>query len=154
MIEEIENWINKIKDAHPNLNGNSICPFARTNTYKIIKCSINNIKPLNEKFGVVIFVIEDDITEKYIFKKIEEFNKKYPKYIFFEDLKNRPTFINGIQTNNEKYNLILYQNAKFLTKMRHILAKTDYYDFWSVSYLKKILNKGYNDIQKIRNNKN
>lgn len=153
-MEEIENWINKIKDTHPNLNGNSICPFAKTNTYKIIECSINDIKPLNEKFGVVIFVIEDNITEKYIFKKIKEFNKKYSEYTFFEDLKNRPTFINKIQTNNGKYNLILYQNAKFLTRMRYILAKTNYYDFWSTTYLKKILKKDYNNVQKIRNNKN
>ena len=154
MIEEIENWINKIKDTHPNLNGHSICPFAKTNTYKIIKCSIDEIKPLNEKFGVIIFVIEDNITEKYIFKKIKEFNKKYSEYTFFEDLKNRPTFINEIQTNNGKHNLILYQNAKFLTRMRYILAKTNYYDFWSSTYLKKILKKDYNDVQKIRSDKN
>jgi hypothetical protein len=38
--------------------------------------------------------------------------------------------------------------------MRYILAKTNYYDFWSATYLKKILKKDYNNVQKIRNNKN
>ena len=51
-------------------------------------------------------------------------------------------------------NLILYQNAKFLTRMRYFLAKANYYDFWSSTYLKKILKKDYNDVQKIRSDKN
>ena len=149
-MEEIENWISKVKETHPNLKGHSICPFAKTDTYKILQSSIDDIQPLNEKFGVVIFIVEDDLTEEYVLKKVKELNVNYPEYIFLEDLKNRPTFINGVQTNNGKYNLILYQNAKFLIKMRHFIATTTYFDLWDNTYLKKILGKDYEDIQKIR----
>jgi len=83
--------------------------------------------------------------------KIEELNQKYPKYKFFDDFRDEPSFINGIQTNNGMYNLILYQNAEFLTKLRQILAKTDYYDLWDDKYLQKILESDYKMVQKIRN---
>ena len=73
------------------------------------------------------------------------------KYKFFEDLPSYHNFINGIRTNNPAYNLILYQNAAFLTKMRCILAKTTYYDLWDDEYLKKILENDYEIVQKIRN---
>jgi Fe-S-cluster containining protein len=56
-MKDLEEWIEIIKKSHPDLNGHSVCPFAKANTYKIVKCSINDIKPLDEEFGVVIFVI-------------------------------------------------------------------------------------------------
>jgi peptidyl-tRNA hydrolase len=132
-MKELEDWIKTIQRSHPNLKGHSICPFAKANTYKIIQCSINDIKPLDEEFGVVIFVVVDDLDLDYGYQKIEEFN--------------------GVQTNNGMYNLILYQNAEFLTKMRHILAKTNYYDLWDDEYLQKILEKDYESVQTIRKNK-
>ena len=150
-MNEIENWIKFIQQSHPDLKGHSICPFAKTNTYKIIKCAIDDIQPLNEEFGVVIFIVENDLDINYGYQKIEELNKKYPKYKFFDDFRNEPSFINGIQTNNGLYNLILYQNASFLTKMREILAKTSYYDSWDNEYLKKILKEDYEMVKKIRN---
>ena len=70
-MEEIENWISKVKETHPNLKEHSICPFAKTDTYKIVQSSIDNIQPLNEKFGVVIFIVEDDLTEEYVLKKVK-----------------------------------------------------------------------------------
>jgi Fe-S-cluster containining protein len=151
VTQDLEKWIQKVKESHPDLKGYSICPFAKTNTYKIVKCSINDIKPLDEEFGVVIFIVEDDLDIEYGYKKIEELNQKYSKYKFFDDFRDDPSFINGIQTNNGLYNLILYQNAQFLTKMRKILAKTNYYDLWDEEYLKKILKNDYKMIQKIRN---
>ena len=150
-MNDLENWIKNIKKSHPDLKGHSICPFAKGNTYKIIKCPINDIKPLDEEFGVVIFVVEDDLDLHYGYKKIEELNKKYPKYKFFDDFRDEPSFINGVQTNNGIYNLILYQNAEFLSRMRQILAKTTYYDYWDEEDLKKILKNDYEMVQKIRN---
>ena len=151
MIEDLEEWICKVKQHNPDLKGHSICPFAKQNTYKIVKSSINDIKPLDKEFGVVIFVVEDDLDLEYGYQKIDDLNKLYPKYKFFDDFRDEPSFINGVQTNNGMYNLILYQNAEFLTKMRGILAKTAYYDLWEDEYLKKILEKDYEMVQKIRN---
>jgi len=150
-MNDLETWIRTIQKSHPDLKGHSICPFAKANTYKIIKCSINDIQPLDEEFGVVIFVVEDDLDLEYGYQKIEELNQKYPKYKFFDDFRDESSFINGIQTNNGTYNLILYQNFEFLTKMRQILAKTNYYDLWDDEYLRKILEKDYEMVQKIRN---
>jgi hypothetical protein len=151
MIPDLEEWIQKIKKSHPDLKGHSICPFAKANTYKIVQCSIDDIKPLDEEFGVVIFIVEDSLKIEYGYQKIEELNQKYPKYKFFDDFRDEPSFINGVQTNNGLYNLILYQNSEFLSKMRQILAKTNYYDLWDDEYLKKILENDYETVQKIRN---
>jgi hypothetical protein len=150
-MNEIENWIKSVQQSHPDLKGHSVCPFAKANTYKIINCSINDIQPLNEEFGVVIFIVEDDLDIDYGYQKIKELNQKYPKYKFFDDFRDEPSFINGIQTNNGLHNLILYQDAVFLTKMRQILAKTNYYDLWDDEYLQKILEQDYEMVQKIRN---
>ncbi len=155
MNEKIENdlrqWIDIITTSNPDLSGFSICPFAKNNTYKIIKTSIHDIKPLNEEFGVVIFVVEDDLDLEFAHKRINQLNQEYPKYKFFDDFRDEPSFINSIQTNNGKYNLILYQNNEFLQKMRIMLAKTTYYDHWDNNYLKIILEKDYKLVQKIRN---
>jgi hypothetical protein len=35
--------------------------------------------------------------------------------------------------------------------MRGILAKTNYYDLWEDEYLQRILEKDYDEVQKIRN---
>ena len=150
-MKDLEDWIETIKKSHPDLKGFSICPFAKTNTYKILKSSINDIKPLNEEFGVVIFIVEDDLNVDYGHQKIKELNQKYPKYKFFDDFRDEYSFINNVQTNNGKYNLILYQNKEFLMKMRTILARTHYYDLWDDEYLKKILGDDYKIIEKIKN---
>lgn len=153
--ENVENnlkiWISKIIKSNPDLNGFSICPFAKSNTYKIVFSSIHDIQPLSEEFGVVIFVVEDDLDLYFSRLKIKELNEKYPKYTFLGDFKDVPSFIGNIQTNNGLYNLILYQNKEFLTKMRLILAKTTYYDQWDDEYLRYILENDYEMVQKIRN---
>ena len=150
-MKDLENWIKTIQKSHPDLKGHSICPFAKANTYKIVTCSINDIKPLEEEFGVVIFIVEDDLDPEYGYQKIEELNKLYPKYKFFDDFRDEDSFINGVQTNNGKYNLVLYQDSQFLTKMRSILAKTNYYDLWEDEYLNKILEKDYEMVQNFQN---
>jgi len=150
-MKDIEDWIDSLKKSHPDLKGHSICPFASGSTYKIIKCSINDIKPLDENINVTIFVVEDDLNYDYGYNKIDELSKKYPEYEFLDDFRDLDTFINGVQTNNTKHNLILCQNSQYLSKMRQILAKTDYYDSWDNDYLQGVLGKDYQMIQKIRN---
>lgn len=146
--KDIQEWIYEISRKNPKLMNFSICPFAKQSKFKIIECSIYDIKPLDEEFDVVIFVVENDIEPIFIEQKCKELDQKYPDYSFFDDCKDKPSFINGVQTNNQKYNLVLYQNKKFLSKMREILSKTNYYDLWDKSYLKTILGSDYNIIKK------
>lgn len=150
-MKDLEDWIDLLKKSHPDLKGHSICPFVSGSTYKITKCSINDIKPFDENVNVIIFVVEDDLDPDYGYKKIEELSEKYSEYEFIDDFRDVNTFINGIQTNNTKYNLVLCQNSEFLSKMRKILARTDYYDLWEDKYLKEVLDKDYKIVQKIRN---
>ena len=150
-MKDLEDWIKQIQETHPDLKGHSICPFAKASTYKIIKTSINDIQPLDEEFDVVIFVVENELTFEQCKQKVQELNQKYPKYTFFEDVSTHHNFINEVKTNNPSYNLILCQDREFLSRMRQKLAKTNYYDFWSDDYLKKILESDYEIVQKIRN---
>lgn len=148
---DLKQWIDRISQSNPDLKGFAICPFASSNTYKIVHSSLYDIEPLSEEFGVVIFVIENNINLEIARQRIVELNKKYLKYKFFDDFRDEPSYIGPFQTNNGMYNLILYQDAEFLTKMRCILAKTSYYDAWEDDYLRKILENDYEMIQKIRN---
>jgi hypothetical protein len=57
------------------------------------------------------------------------------------------TFIQGIKTNNGKYNLILSQPTEKLRHFREKLAKTEYYNLWDEEYLKEILENDYDIIK-------
>jgi hypothetical protein len=144
---ELKSWISEVSRKDPRLGDFSICPFAKHNTYSIVECSIHDVQPLAEEFGVVIFVVEDDIDPDFVREKCSELSQKYPEYSFFDDCRDEPSYISNVKTNNGKYNLILYQNRKFLRKMREILAKTDYYDYWDKEYLKEILKEDYDIIE-------
>ena len=78
---------------------------------------------------------------------VNYYNSKYEKWKFFEDCGSYNTYINGIQTNNGKYNLILTQPTEKLQKFRQNLAKTSYYEMWDDDYLKEILEDDYDMVK-------
>lgn len=137
VIEHIKKWIQQVSQAHPELGGFSVCPFARKAKYKISFCSIDSIEP-EEPYDVIIYVIEEEKLE-VIQEWVEKYNQKYLNWLFFEDCASYDTYINGIQTNNGKYNLILGQPKEKLRKFRDILKKTDYYSYWSKEYYDEIM---------------
>jgi hypothetical protein len=136
-VEYIEKWIEKVSQGHPELGGFSICPFAKKSQYKIIECLIEDITPF-DGYDVVIYIIDESNLD-LIKNWCEEYNKKYENWLFFEDCASYDTFINGIQTNNGKYNLILGQPKDKLMKFRDILKKTEYYSYWSDDYYDEIV---------------
>ena len=97
---------------------------------------------------MIIYVIEDYFNLEEVQKWVEIYNSKYQDWKFFEDCGAYDTFINGVQTNNGRYNLILGQPTRKLRKFRETLAKTDYYSMWDDSYLKEILEDDYDIIEK------
>ena len=137
VVEHIEKWIQQVSQAHPELGGFSICPFAKKAKYKIVFCSVNSIQP-EEPYDVIIYVIDEEKLEE-IQKWVEILNQKHPNWLFFEDCASYDTYINKIQTNNGKYNLILGQPKEKLRKFRDILKKTDYYSYWSQEYYDEIM---------------
>jgi hypothetical protein len=144
----ILNWIKKVSEIRPELNGFAVCPFASNSKYKIIECSVEEIQPI-EGYQVIIYIIEDYFDLDSVQYWVEFYNSKYKDWKFFEDCGCYDTYIQGIQTNNGKYNLILAQPTEKLRQFREKLAKTGYYDLWDDEYLKEILEDEY-DIIKTR----
>lgn len=142
----IREWIGKISTVRPELGGFSVCPFASTAKIKIIECQSKDIEPING-FDVIFYVVEEWFDLQSIQYWVNFYNKLYPEYIFLEDHANYNTFINGIQTNNGKYNLILAQKRDKLRKHRRILRDLGYYAHWNDEYLREILGEDYETIR-------
>ena len=134
----ILNWIKEVSQVRTELKGFAICPFASTAKYKIIECSVEEIKPI-EDYQVIIYIIEDHFDLCAVQSWVDFYNLKYNNWKFFEDCGSYDTYLQGIKTNNGKYNLILAQPKQILRKFRESLAKTDYYNLWDDDYLKEIL---------------
>jgi hypothetical protein len=83
--------------------------------------------------------LPSNYTQDELAELANEYNKMYPMMIFLPDHKDKDTFINGVQTNNGKYNLLLCQWRDKLETARTKLKKTTYYTYWSEDYLKEIL---------------
>ena len=97
----------------------------------------------NRDFDVIINIVEDEIDANYLYESVDNYNRDYPDYKFIADHGKTNTYIQGIQTNNGKYNLVLCQPRKELTEARKKLAKTNYYDYWDKNYLEEVLEDDY-----------
>jgi hypothetical protein len=140
--EYIHKWILEVSEQRPELGGLSICPYASSSKSLIVETVIDNIVPKSE-YDVIIFIVENFLELDQVQKWVNTYNKMFPEYEFFEDCASKKTFINGVQTNNKKYNLILCQLRSKLAKVRKKLATTKYYNYWSDSYLQEILGNDY-----------
>jgi hypothetical protein len=145
--QHIEEWIQKVSQKREALNGFAICPYASSSKYKIVECPVDEIIPI-EGYEVIIFIVEDYLTLDTINFWVEYYNNRHPEWKFFEDCASYDTYINEIQTNNGRYNLILAQPNQKLRFFRGKLAKTDYYSLWDDDYLKEILENDYDLIEK------
>lgn len=140
-------WIREVSKLRPELGNFAICPFASSSKFKIVETPIDNIKPI-EGFDVVIFIVEDRFSLYGMMTWVDKYNRHYPEWDFFEDCRSYDTFINGVKTNNGRYNLIIAQPKEKLKKFREKLAKTDYYNYWDDEYLKEILQEDYEIVKK------
>jgi hypothetical protein len=136
----IENWIKHISMPRPELGGKSVCPFAKSAEYELIETDGSTINPPPWDFELIIYKLPNHYTVEELGDIAAEYNNLYPEMVFLPDHKDKDTFINGVQTNNGRYNLILCQWRDNLSKARDNLAKTNYYTFWAEEYLNEILN--------------
>ena len=143
----IKGWIKQVSKQRPELGNFSVCPFASKSKTLIIECSIDDIVP-HKGYDVVIFILNDELPLRIIKEKVKECNIKYNGYKFFEDTAQKDTFINGVQTNNGRYNLILCQPMEKLAKFRKKLLETNYYNHWDDDYLREILQEDYHLLKK------
>lgn len=138
----IHEWAAGVAKQREELGGFSVCPYASNSKTKVIESSIDDIVP-ESGYDVIVFIVETFWRPDVVKKWVQHYNEKHQYYTFFEDCADQPTFINGVQTNNKKFNLILCQSKKKLSSFRKKLAKTDYYTYWSEDYLKEILGDDY-----------
>lgn len=136
-VRVIEEWIKKVSQSRPELGGFSVCPFAKKANYKIIECDIDKIT-VEDGLDVIIYIINESSLET-INQWVQHYNEQFTDWLFFEDCAEYDTFINGVQTNNGQYNLILAQPKKDLLSYREALKKTSYYSYWSDEYYKEIV---------------
>ena len=144
--EYIKEWIAKISEVRPELGNFAVCPYSHSATYKIIEVPIDDIIPI-DGCDIVIFVVEDYLDVNAIQMWCEIYNTIYPELVFLEDCANYHTFLNGVQTNNGKYNLILCQSKAKLHEKREILAKTRYYAHWNDAMMQEILGNDYTTVK-------
>lgn len=141
----IRQWAKDVAKEREELGGFSVCPYASDSKTKVIECPIDDIVP-EPGYDVIVFIVDDLWNLDQVKKWVEIYNEKFQYYTFFEDCASQPTFINGIQTNNKRFNLILCQSKKKLSSIRKKLAKTEYYTYWNEEYLKQILGDDYESV--------
>jgi len=136
-VSSIRNWIAKLIMPREELGNHSICPFAAASTVAIIETTLGGVAPL-DGVDVAIFIV-NECTLEDLQKRCKALNNVYPNYMFLDDHKDDPSYINGVQTNNGEHNLILAQKRDKLLKARENLHKTDYYKYWSEELYKNIV---------------
>ena len=135
-------WIQEISKIRPELGNFSICPYASGANFSIQEQKLSEIVP-NSDLDVIINIVEDDIDANSLYDAVDDYNRNYSDYKFIADHGKTNTYIQGIQTNNGKYNLVLCQSRNELTEAREKLAKTNYYDYWDKNYLEEVLEDDY-----------
>ena len=142
----ILHWIGQLSKIRPELGNFAICPYASKANYNIVEEKLCQIVP-NPDYDVTIYVVEDDISAQFLYDAVDDYNRNYSDYKFIADHGKTKTYIQGIQTSNGKYNLVLCQSRKELTDTRKKLAKTNYYKYWDKNYLKEVLEDDYKVVE-------
>lgn len=141
-VKVVANWLAKVKQSRKELNGKSICPFAKMpGVIPVDKLSIQNVEPLGIQITIYIETAVNSTFEE-LETLCRRLSKKHKKYIFLPDHPQKQNYINGVETGNEHLPLIIVQTKKELLTARAVLEKTDYYDFWDKEYLKEIKSYG------------
>ena len=138
----ILHWIGQLSKVRPELGNFAICPYASKANFAIIDEKLSQIMP-DPNYDVVIYVVEDNISENFLYDAVDDYNRNYSDFKFIADHQKKKTYIQGVQTSNGKYNLVLCQPRNELTEARKKLAKTNYYDYWDKNYLKEVLEDDY-----------
>ena len=140
--KSVAEWIDHLSTPQDKLNSSPVCPFDKKAKYKIIDLADEEV--LNPDFSTVEVILYI-VYCSYSFEQVEQlsikYNKQFPTLVFLPDSKHRYSHINGVQTNNNKYNLMLCQERSELQVARDKLSKTAYYTHWDRAYLKEILNQ-------------
>ena len=135
---EVREWIKNISVKREELGGFSICPYAFSAYVHVEERALREVT-LIEGFDVVIYIVEESVSVASMLQKVSELNMLHPDYLFLDDHKEETTFINGVQSNYGKDNLILCQKRDKLLKAREMLSQTEYYNYWTSEMYNRIV---------------
>lgn len=155
MEKDLIGWVKKLSKKRSELGGEfNICPFAKKALkekkvhysyigYESELYILRYIESTPDDFEVIIFYnLKKNLTDDDLLSIITRLQEKMPHMIFLKDHPDNPGFINGVNTSNGEYPVILVQPRDKLLKAREKLKKTGYYDLWSEEYKKEIWSYG------------
>ncbi|MDO7613108.1 MAG: hypothetical protein MUQ75_02650 [Crocinitomicaceae bacterium] len=145
----MNDYIDYISLKRKELGGHAICPFAKTFLKKIqiIESEdfwVDAVKCMNNEQHPMLYLIYGS-KDKYDKKWLESFCDAHGKHSRDKDLwliwdhPDQINKINGIETNNKEYAILMIQSLSELNKYSEKLHKTDYYNFWNKEYYNKIV---------------
>lgn len=150
-IDKLNAYIQYLTIPQEQINDNPICPYAKRFLDKISHIFTNNIEEELEKYYnnfpidmKVVLILSEDL-KKYSVEKLtnlseinqQKFNKK-DIWIAYDHPDNN-NYIGEVKTNNNYFAIILLQPLKEICEFSNKLKKFDYYDYWSKSYYKEIV---------------
>ena len=137
-VSEVREWIKNISEKRGELGGHAICPYAFSASVHIEERALSEVT-LIKGADVVVYIV-GDCSVAAMMATVDQLNMTYRDYIWLDDHKDEPTFINGVQSNFGKDNLILCQRRDKLLQARENLHKTDYYTYWHQEMYERIIN--------------
>ena len=135
---EVREWIKYISEKRGELGGHAICPYAFSASVHIEERALSEVTLIEEGADVVIFIV-GDCSIAAMMATVDHLNMIHKDYMWLDDHKDEPTYINGVQSNFGKDNLILCQKRDKLLEAREQLHKTDYYNHWHQEMYKRII---------------
>ena len=153
MEKDLISWIQRLSEQKDELGKFNICPFAKKAlddkkvfyTYIAYECESYILRYIESTpdFEIVVFYnLIGNLTDEDLKNITSKLQSKRNDLIFLKDHPDNPGIINGVNTSNEKYPVILVQPRKSLEEAREKLKKTKYYDYWSEEYKNEILGYG------------
>ena len=137
-VSEVREWIRHISEKRGELGGHAICPYAFSASVHIEERALSEVTLIEEDVDVVIFIV-GNCSVAAMMATVDHLNMVHRDYMWLDDHKDEPTFINGVQSNFGKDNLILCQKRDKLLEARENLHKTDYYSHWHQEMYKRII---------------
>jgi hypothetical protein len=139
VVDDLNEWARTVGIVTGKLGKFSACPFARNANFITEVTDGTQLTIPDTDFELIIFVLPANLSEDELNAVADSYNAARADLIFLPDHKDRNTYINTVQTNNGKHNLLLCQYRVRLNAAREQLANTDYYSYWEQTYLKEIL---------------
>ena len=95
--KHILNWIGEVSKIRPEVGNFAVCPYASNSKFIILDEKLRKVRP-RAGWDVIIYVVEDDHDENFLYAMVDDYNRTYSKYKFIADHRKSNTKINGIPT--------------------------------------------------------